>query len=117
VIIADESKLVDVLGKARPLPVEVLPFLWRTTAERVAAVAGGGVRWVIRGGSEDPFVTDNGGYVIDVSLPDGIPEPAAFGGRIKAVTGVVEDGLFVGMAHACILGGEGGTRVLGSLDE
>jgi ribose 5-phosphate isomerase A len=116
VIIADDSKLVDVLGKARPLPVEVLPFLWRPTAERVSAVADAGARWVIRGGSEDPFVTDNGGYVIDLSVPEGIPEPAALGARIKAVTGVVEHGLFVGMAHACILGGEGGTRVLGSLD-
>lgn len=115
-IVAEESKLVEVLGKGRPLPVEILPFLWRQTAERLAAVWGEGAAWVIRGGSEDPFVTDNGGFVIDVSLPAGIPDPGALGRRIKGVSGVVEHGLFVGMAQACILGGEEGSRILGSLD-
>ncbi len=111
VVVADESKLVSRLG-AGTLPVEVLPFLWRRTAERVAAL---GARWVVRGGEEAPFLTDNGNLVLDIEFADGIADPEGFGQELKLVTGVVEHGLFCGLVTAAILAGPGGVRVLGTI--
>ncbi|HEX9364774.1 MAG TPA: ribose-5-phosphate isomerase RpiA, partial [Candidatus Dormibacteraeota bacterium] len=64
VVVVDESKLVKQLG-AGVLPVEVLPFLWRSTAERLTAL---GVTLVVRGGEETPYVTDNGNLILDVTV-------------------------------------------------
>jgi ribose 5-phosphate isomerase A len=109
VAIVDESKVVDRLGKG-VLPVEVLPFLWRSTAERVAKLCTG---LKMRGGEEAPYVTDNGNLVLDLSFDGGIEEAAELGLALKAIVGVVEHGLFVGMADTCIVAGAGGPRVLG----
>ncbi len=112
VVVADESKLVPRLG-AGTLPVEVLPFLWRQTAARLALL---GARWEVRGGEATPFVTDNGNLVLDLLFESGIEDAARLGGSIKAITGVVEHGLFVGLATAAVVAGEGGVRVIGALD-
>jgi len=109
VAVVDESKVVDRLGKG-VLPVEVLPFLWRSTAERAAKLCTG---LKVRGGEEAPYVTDNGNLVLDLSFDGGIEEAAALGLALKAIVGVVEHGLFVGMADTCIVAGAGGPRVLG----
>src|SRR6476646_7599464 len=63
VVVVDESKLVKRLGVG-VLPCEVLPFLWRSTAERLTAL---GVSLVVRGGEETPYVTDNGNLILDLS--------------------------------------------------
>jgi ribose 5-phosphate isomerase A len=110
VVVVDESKLVKQLGVG-VLPVEVLPFLWRSTAERVAAL---GVSLVVRGGEETPYVTDNGNLILDLTVEGGIKDPAGFGVELKKVTGVVEHGLFVGMADTVIAGGSEGPRAIGS---
>jgi ribose 5-phosphate isomerase A len=108
VVVVDESKVVDRLG-AGVLPVEVLPFLWRTTAERLADLCSG---LKVRGGEEEPYVTDNGNLILDLSFEDGIADAVALGSSLKAVTGVVEHGLFIGMTAECIVGGPSGPRVL-----
>jgi ribose 5-phosphate isomerase A len=109
VVVVDESKLVKELG-AGALPVEVLPFLWRSTAERIAAL---GVSLVLRGGEETPYVTDNGNLVLDVTVEGGIKKPAEFGVELKKVLGVVEHGLFVGMTDTVIAGGPEGPKAIG----
>jgi ribose 5-phosphate isomerase A len=109
VVVVDESKLVKQLGVG-VLPVEVLPFLWRTTAERIAAL---GVSLVVRGGEETPYVTDNGNLILDLTLEGGIKDPAAFGAELKKVTGVVEHGLFVDMTDTVIAAGPDGVRAVG----
>ena len=108
VVLVDESKLVERIG-AGVLPVEVLPFLWRTTAERLAELCSG---LKVRGGEAEPYLTDNGNLILDLSFEDGIPDAPALGKSLKAVTGVVEHGLFIGMTGECIVGGPRGPRVL-----
>ena len=111
VVVVDESKLVKQLG-AGVLPVEVLPFLWRSTAERLAGL---GVSLVVRGGEESPYVTDNGNIVLDVSVEGGIKDPLSFGAELKKIAGVVEHGLFVGMTDTVIVGGPEGPRAIGGV--
>jgi ribose 5-phosphate isomerase A len=109
VVVVDESKLVKQLGVG-VLPVEVLPFLWRSTAERIAAL---GVSLVVRGGEETPYVTDNGNLILDLTVEGGIKDPAGFGVELKKVTGVVEHGLFVGMTDTVITADADGVRATG----
>ncbi len=109
VVVADASKLVDRLGQTY-VPVEVAPFLWRLTAGRLAAL---GATWTLRGGEEAPYRTDNGNLVVDLAFAGGIGEPERLAAELKAVTGVLEHGLFLGMAGAAIVAGPEGVRVLG----
>jgi ribose 5-phosphate isomerase A len=88
----------------------VLPFLWRTTAERLAGL---GVSLVVRGGEETPYVTDNGNLILDLTVEGGIAKPGDLGVELKKVTGVVEHGLFVGMTDTVIVGGPDGPKALG----
>ncbi len=112
VVIADASKEVAALG-AFPLPVEIVRFGWRVTAARIEAAAG--VAGRLRGGEADPFLTDEGHYILD--LPMGrIEDPAALEATLAVLPGVVESGLFTGLAAGAILGdAQGRTRVLGTL--
>ncbi|TME72707.1 MAG: ribose-5-phosphate isomerase RpiA [Chloroflexi bacterium] len=109
VVVVDESKLVRQLG-AGVLPVEVLPFLWRSTAERLAEL---GLSLVVRGGEETPFITDNGNLILDVTVEGGIKNPASLGVELKKITGVVEHGLFVGMTDTVIVAGPDGPKAIG----
>ena len=109
VVVVDESKMVKELGVG-VLPVEVLPFLWRLTAERVAGL---GVSLVVRGGEETPYITDNGNLILDVTVEGGIKHPADLGVELKKLTGVVEHGLFVGMTDTVIMAGPEGPRMIG----
>ena len=109
VVVVDESKLVKQLGVG-VLPVEVLPFLWRTTADRLIAL---GASLTVRGGEEAPYVTDNGNLILDLRFEGGIVDPASVVTSIKVITGVAEHGLFVGITDTCIVAGADGPRVLG----
>ena len=111
VVVVDESKLVKELGQG-VLPVEVLPFLWRSTAERLAGL---GLSLVVRGGEETPYVTDNGNLILDVTVAGGIKKPGEFAVELKKVTGVVEHGLFVGMTDTVIVAGPDGPKAVGRL--
>lgn len=92
-IFADASKRVPKLGRF-PLPVEVNPFGWQATAARIEAL---GAQVTLRGGPEEPFVTDNHGYVLDCAF-GAIADPAALEQQLRAITGIAVTGLFVGMA-------------------
>lgn len=109
VVVVDESKIVEQLGVG-VLPVEVLPFLWRTTAERLTAM---GASLTLRGGEEVPYVTDNGNVILDLEVEGGIIDPGALAMELKQTVGVVEHGLFVGMADTCIVAGQFGPRAIG----
>lgn len=109
VVIADRSKLVGVLGRF-PLPVEVVQFGWELTVRRVAAVTG--VETVLRvRGDGQTFVSDNGNFIIDCRC-GAIPDPARLERELKTLTGVVESGLFVGLAHSAVLAGAEGVEVV-----
>jgi ribose 5-phosphate isomerase A len=110
VVVVDESKLVKRLGVG-VLPVEVLPFLWRSTAERLTAL---GVGLVVRGGEETPYITDNGNLILDMSVDGEIDRPDEFAAELKKITGVVEHGLFVGMTDTVIVAGPEGPKAMGS---
>jgi ribose 5-phosphate isomerase A len=111
--IVDGSKVVPALGR-HALPIEVVRFLWRDTGRRLTAL---GLSWELRGGEASPFVTDEGHYILDAHLGgDGlIHDPEALGRELKQVVGVVEHGLFVGIAGACLVGEADGVRTLGEL--
>jgi ribose 5-phosphate isomerase A len=108
VVIADESKWVPALGRF-PLPVEVVPFGLAATkraVERAAADAGCPGESVLRRGKDGhAFVTDGGHWILDMKLGR-IAEPEILASRLSAVPGVVEHGLFIGIAQAAILGSD-----------
>lgn len=117
VVIADEAKRVARLGRF-PLPIEVVPFGLETTRRRVAAIldaaAGREVALALRrdpGGA--PVVTDGHHLLLDARL-EAIDDPAALGQALKAVLGVVEHGLFVGLATGALIGTSDGVIELGA---
>jgi ribose 5-phosphate isomerase A len=114
VVIADESKWVQMLGRF-PLPIEVMPFglaATRRAVEAAAAAAGcPGPARLRQGKDGHAFVTDGGHWILDAVL-DRIPDAKALAGRLCAIPGVVEHGLFIGLAQAVILGGPTGIRVV-----
>lgn len=108
VVIADASKLVDVIG-AFPLPVEVVPFAKGAVAREVASL---GCEPVVRTGKGGPFVTDNGNWVLDCRFGR-IPDPERVASALDAIPGIADHGLFLGMAERLFIGlPDGGTRVI-----
>ena len=101
VIIADSSKQVPVLGKF-PLPVEVIPFAQALVARRIESL---GASVKIRSGGGKPFVTDEGHHILDCSFGQ-IPDPAGLARKLSDMPGVVEHGLFIGMASVVLIGKE-----------
>ncbi|MCG8692778.1 MAG: ribose-5-phosphate isomerase RpiA [Minwuiales bacterium] len=105
IVIADPSKRVAQLG-AFALPVEVVPFAaaaLRPRLERLGCTA------ALRGGDASPFITDEGNHILDCSFGT-IAEPPALAAKIGAIPGVVEHGLFIGMAERAIIGGPDGVE-------
>ena len=101
VVIADETKLVKRLG-AFGLPVEILPFACASTLWRMHSA---GFFGRLRHDEEgSPFVTDNGNYIVDLELPATRNSPAADHAALKAMPGVVDTGLFVGIAGRILIG-------------
>ena len=114
VVISDPSKEVATLG-AYALPVEVVCFGWGSSARQVREVLsahGLGDREIARRGGEAPFVTDEGHYILDLAL-ESIDAPADLNRDLNLVPGVVETGLFCGIASTVIVGQEdGGSRII-----
>jgi ribose 5-phosphate isomerase A len=113
-VIADESKWVSALGSF-PLPVEVVPFglaATRRAVEAAAAAAGcAGPALLRRGNDGHAFVTDSRHWILDAALGR-ISDPKALADRLSAIAGVVDHGLFIGLAQAVVLGGPDGVRVI-----
>lgn len=108
VLIADESKLVGQLGRG-PVPVEVLPFLWEATGGAIEALGG---RPQLRMRDRRPFKTDNDNLILDTTFASVDAQLAA---ALHAIPGVLEHGIFFGMAKGAIVGGANGIRLLGDL--
>ena len=108
VIVADDSKLVDQLGLTASVPVEVVVFGWETTADRIARLAEPRLRMRADG---QPFRTDGGNYILDCTCGT-IADPAALESALAQTVGVVESGLFVGMADLAFVAGQGGVVTL-----
>ncbi len=110
VIVVDESKRVDQLGERSPLPVEVVPFGWRTLLDPLRAM---GAEFELReDDSDSPFVTDGGHYILDCGFPGGLNDPASVERRLLALPAVVETGLFLGMADAVVVGHDDGVDIM-----
>ncbi len=114
IVIADETKWVAALGLF-PLPVEIIPFglaaTRRAMAEAFARSAVSAHLAVRNRKDGHVFVTDGGHWIIDAHLGR-IPDPARLGSLLSAIPGVVEHGLFIGLAHTAVLAGAKGIRVI-----
>ncbi len=102
VIVVDASKLVERLGLGFPVPVEVMPFGWKTHLSTMKELGGEPALRLDAAGA--PYVTDGGHYIIDVTFPEGMDFPSRVDGVLRARPGVVETGLFLGMAPEVIVG-------------
>ncbi|MBV1795738.1 ribose-5-phosphate isomerase RpiA [Siccirubricoccus sp. G192] len=108
-VVADESKLVTRLGRGA-VPVEIVTFGWQATLARLEGL---GMRPVLRRAPDGaPFVTDGGNHIADCSLGL-IDDAAALDCQLHAVVGVVETGLFLGLAERAIVATNDGIRLLG----
>jgi ribose 5-phosphate isomerase A len=100
VIIADSSKQVAVLGKF-PVPVEVIKFAEALVTKKIATL--GATVKTRTDSSGEKFVTDEGNHILDCSFGK-IPDPPALAGKLEKIPGVVEHGLFIGMASVVLIG-------------
>lgn len=102
IILVDPGKLVRQLGEKAPIPVEVVPFARAVIASRFR---GAGYRVEVRTVAErTPFLTDNGNEILDLQPPRPLADPRATAHELRAPVGVVETGLFPGMAQRVVIG-------------
>jgi ribose 5-phosphate isomerase A len=107
IIVLDQTKLSDSLGRKSPVPVEVLPFGWRSQAEFLALLGGD---WKLRlDQTGQPFLTDQNNYVLDCIF-DPILDPAGLARQMSMRAGILEHGLFLDLASELILAGPDGLR-------
>ena len=110
VIIADSSKLVDRLAGKIPVPVEVVQFGWETTSARIARLGGQPIlRWAKD--SDQPVRTDSGNLILDCIFPL-LEDPAGLEQALSLTVGVVETGLFIGMADMALVANAKGVKTL-----
>ena len=108
IIIADHTKIVSRLGEKAPLPIEIAQFGFLSTVERLREFLPGG-RLRMTGASN--YVTDNGNFIYDAQLPADFA-PAELERRIKGTLGVVDTGLFLGMAERAFVAAPDGVQEL-----
>ena len=108
IIIVDESKVVKMLGIDFPLPVEVLKFEWEGAKKALETF---GCVVELRKIFEDPFITDNGNYILDCEF-ERITDPDQLEMDINMIPGIVENGLFIGVATKVIIGSKKGIMTL-----
>ncbi|MFC0283121.1 ribose-5-phosphate isomerase RpiA [Camelimonas abortus] len=116
IVIADDSKKVETLGRF-PLPVEVNPFGLEVTRRQIAAAAaklGCTGELTLRRRDGQAFVTDGGHYIIDCHFGV-LPDPEALAAALVAIPGVVEHGLFIGLATGVVLASAGGVIEMGEV--
>jgi ribose 5-phosphate isomerase A len=109
ILVGDATKLVPRLGMRAPLPVEVIPFGVPLCERRLAAL--GCVPTLRRAAGGDPFCTDQGNVILDCRF-DAIDDALSLAAAISAIPGVVEHGLFLGMAAQAVVAGPSGVRVI-----
>jgi len=121
IVIVDESKICDGLGPGFPLPVEITPFCWEHTMRTVGQLPSlAGCEAKLRLGSaatgstvdgDEPAVTDNGNYIVDLFFTEPIKDAPKAAEELKNTCGVVDHGLFCGMTTAVIIAGSDGISV------
>jgi len=121
IVIVDESKLCDGLGPGFPLPVEITPFCHEHTLRTVASLPSvAGCEAKLRLGSaatgstvdgDEPAVTDNGNYIVDLFFSNPIKDAVKAAEELKNTVGVVDHGLFCGLTTAVIIAGSDGISV------
>jgi len=107
-VFGDSSKMVRTLGVVTPVPVEIVDFARSLCMRRLQAL---GARPVLRVRGDAPQITDEGHVIIDAFF-DGIADPQALNAAIHAIPGVVETGLFIGMARQALVAGPTGVEVV-----
>ncbi|MBN2370599.1 MAG: ribose 5-phosphate isomerase A [Vicinamibacteria bacterium] len=110
IIVADAGKRVTRLGTRSPLPVEVVRFGWTSQRAHLESL---GARAELRHDEEGhPYLTDEGHYIIHCSFDEGILDPHALAQRLRSRAGIVEHGMFLGMASEIVIGAPSGIEVL-----
>lgn len=109
IVMVDYTKQVPVLGGSFPLPIEVIPFGWGSTAREIEALTTS--RVVLRERNGTPFRTEAGNLIVDVHI-DRISQPGELERALNLIPGVVETGLFVGRTNVVIVGTPQGVRTL-----
>lgn len=109
VIIVDEHKMVDCLGNKTPLPVEVVPFGWEITAKLIAKY--GCTVDLKKNANNEALVTDSGHYILNCHFTK-IEHARKLDRELKLITGVVETGLFIGMADLVVVAKQSGVITL-----
>jgi ribose 5-phosphate isomerase A len=102
VVVADETKLTDALGRDKLIPIEILPFSEPIVSSQIKEIGGKGI---LRQGKYNigPFITDNGNFILDVNFGT-ISDPIKLESELKLIPGVIETGLFIGKAQIVYLG-------------
>ncbi len=102
IVVVDDSKLAKHLGEKCPVPVEVLPFAVNPVIKKMQAMGGNpALRMGVK--KDGPVITDHGNMIIDVQFHQ-IEDPRALELELNDIPGVVENGLFVGLAHVVLVG-------------
>ena len=109
IVMVDHTKQVPVLGRSFPLPIEVIPFGWGSTAREIETLTKSGV--VLRERNGTPFKTEAGNLIVDAHI-DHIDQPAELETTLNLIPGVVETGLFVGRTNVLIVGTLQGVHTL-----
>ena len=110
IIIADASKSVSKLGTHSMLPVEVAQFGHEIHADFLRSL--GAIPSLRDAGQGTPFITDNGNYIFDCKFPNGIEDPAGLEQSLRRRAGVVETGLFLGIADIALIADDNGVEKL-----
>lgn len=111
VVLADRSKVVETLGTRMPVPVEIIPMAEKTISHALEQL-GASVSLREGSGKDGPIVSDQGFWILDARFA-AIPDPATLACAIRDIPGVLDHGLFVGMADAAYIGDDdGGVEVL-----
>lgn len=108
ILIGDVSKKVLWLGEKTAVPVEVVPFGWKSTRAKLESL---GLDVILHLQGETPFVTDNGNYIFHARLTQKV-DMAILAQHLSCTVGVVEHGLFLNMAHLAYLAAEDGIQTL-----
>lgn len=109
VIVVDEGKLSPLLGAHHVLPVEVLPFGWQASARYLQEL---GAKWVVRHATNgEEYRTDQGNMILDCDFGP-MQNPAQLADQLNGRAGILEHGLFVGLAHVVVVSGPNGIREL-----
>ncbi len=106
VIVVGRNKVVERLGTTFMLPVEVAPFAQPVISRAIREIGGEPLQRTLDGG--DPYLTDNQNRILDCRFDGGIEDARALEKRLASLPGVVESGLFIGLAHVMIVGEEDG---------